>query len=123
MANFSSFFEIPASDFKRAATFYGGVFEVKLNAVDFHGTTMAFFPRESPTAVTGAIVCGEGYTPSTDGVIIYLDGGKDLNSRLDIIEKLGGKVIVPKTQISEEAGYFAQFIDTEGNRMALHSMA
>ena len=122
MTNLSSFFEIPVSDFERATTFYSGLFDVKLEGLEVHGTTMAFFPRKSPEAGSGAIVCGDGYTPSTNGVVLYLDGGRDLASRLNKVEKLGGKVTVSKTRISDEAGYFAQFIDTEGNRMALHSM-
>jgi len=32
------------------------------------------------------------------------------------------KILVPKTQISEDYGYMAMFIDTEGNRIALHSL-
>ena len=37
------------------------------------------------------------------------------------IESQGGKTLMNKTQISPEIGYMAYFLDTEGNRIALHS--
>jgi uncharacterized protein len=40
---------------------------------------------------------------------------------LDKIEAAGGKIVVPKNEISPEYGFMAVFIDTEGNRIALHS--
>ncbi|MGL5889087.1 MAG: VOC family protein, partial [Bacteroidia bacterium] len=72
--------------------------------------------------VSGAIVQGEGYEPSTNGVVAYLNGGNDLQTVLNKVENNNGKVIVPKTQISPEMGYFGMFIDTEGNKMAVHSI-
>jgi predicted enzyme related to lactoylglutathione lyase len=71
--------------------------------------------------VSGAIVQGQDYQPSADGVLAYLNGGNDLQAVLDKVESNNGKVIVPKTQISPEMGYFGMFIDTEGNKMAVHS--
>ena len=38
------------------------------------------------------------------------------------VEAAGGKIMVPKTQISPDYGYMAVFIDTEGNRIGLHSI-
>lgn len=86
------------------------------------GTKMGFFPTDGRN-VSGAIVQGDDYKPSTNGVIAYLNGGKDLQIVLDKIESSNGKIIVPKTQISLEMGYFAMFIDTEGNKMAIHSIS
>jgi predicted enzyme related to lactoylglutathione lyase len=45
----------------------------------------------------------------------------DLSIELGKVEKSGGKILLPKTQISEEVGYMALFSDSEGNRIALHS--
>ena len=52
---------------------------------------------------------------------VYLNGGDDLNIPLGRVEAAGGKIIMPKTDIQEN-GFIAQFIDTEGNRVAFHSM-
>jgi predicted enzyme related to lactoylglutathione lyase len=71
---------------------------------------------------TGALVEGGGYAPSDEGVVIYLNGGKDLSGVLRRVEKAGGKVLLEKTFLSKEAGHIACFTDTEGNRIGLHSM-
>ena len=45
----------------------------------------------------------------------------DLNIPLSRIEHAGATILFPKTSIGEN-GFMAHFIDTEGNRVALHSM-
>ncbi len=120
MENLINWFEIPASDFSRAVSFYKGILGLEIKETELFGTKMGFFPTDG-TNVSGAIVHGEDYNPSADGVIAYLNGGNDLQNVLDKVENNNGKVIVPKTQISPEMGYFGMFIDTEGNKMAIHS--
>ena len=61
------------------------------------------------------------YTPSEHGVAIYLNANPDIQTVINRIEPAGGKVVIPKTQISPEVGYMAFFLDTEGNRLALHA--
>lgn len=121
MQNLINWFEIPAKDFKRAVSFYKAILEVEVHEMEMFGTKMGLFPTDGKN-VSGAIVQGDDYTPSTDGVLAYLNGGKDLQNVLNKVEKNSGKVIVPKTQISPEMGYFGMFIDTEGNKMAVHSI-
>ena len=121
MENLINWFEIPATDFNRAVSFYKAILGVGVKETEMFGTKMGFFPTDGKN-VSGAIVQGEGYKPSTDGVLAYLNGGKDLQTVLDKIENNNGKVIVPKTQISPEMGYFGMFIDTEGNKIAVHSI-
>ena len=95
--------------------------DLKIKETEMFGTKMGFFPTDGKN-VSGAIVQGEDYKPSKDGIIAYLNGGNDLQNVLDKVEKNNGKVIVPKTQISPEMGYFGMFIDSEGNKMAVHSI-
>ncbi len=121
MNNLINWFEIPVTDFSRAVSFYKGILGLEIIETEMFGTKMGFFPTDG-TNVSGAIVEGEGYKPSTDGVITYLNGGKDLQNVLDKVENNNGKIIVPKTQINPEMGYFGMFIDTEGNKMAVHSI-
>jgi len=121
MKNMINWFEIPAADFNRASRFYKNVLQVPVEETEMFGTRMGFFPAGADT-VSGAIVQGEGYTPSATGALLYLNGGDDLQTTLDRVEPNGGRVLMPKTQISPEVGYFALFLDTEGNKMALHSM-
>lgn len=121
MKNLINWFEIPANDFNRAVKFYKGILSVDVHESEMFGTKMGIFASEEGS-VSGAIVKGEDYKPSMEGVTVYLNAGEDLQNALSKVDQLGGKVIVPKTQISPEMGYFAMFIDTEGNKMALHSI-
>lgn len=116
-----NWFEIPASDFDRAVNFYSTVLDKKLSVSHMNGSDMAFFSDE-PLEVSGVIIHGEGAEPSAKGTLIYLNGGNDLNVPLAKVEDAGGTVVVPKTKISDEVGYFAIFMDSEGNRLAFHSM-
>ena len=119
MANAINWFEIPATNFERAVRFYIEILSIEMHRETMMGSEMGIFPVDN--GVGGAVVCGEGYEPTDKGSLVYLSGGEDLGAALSRVEKAGGKVIVPKTQISPEIGYFALFIDTEGNKVALHS--
>ncbi|MEP5613992.1 MAG: VOC family protein [Cyclobacteriaceae bacterium] len=120
MKSMISIFEIPATEFSRAVKFYQSILGIEISEIDMQGTQMGLFPSDGQ-AVSGVIIKGEGYNPSSDGVIIYLNGGDNLQPTLDRVEINGGQVIVPKTLIDAENGYFALFLDTEGNRIGLHS--
>ncbi|WP_202840908.1 DUF6265 family protein [Luteimonas saliphila] len=120
MQHMINWFEIPVADFDRALRFYGAVLDAPLEAMDMDGVRMGMFPSDGRN-VSGAIVHGEDYVPGTTGALVYLSGGGDLAPALARVAAAGGKVIVPKTQISPEFGYFALFLDSEGNRVGLHS--
>jgi len=121
MENLVTFIDIPATDFSRAVSFYKAILSVPIHEMDISGTKMGFFPSDGKN-VSGAIVQGDDFKPSTNGVLVYLNGGNNLQVILDKVESNNGKVILPKTYISAEVGYKAIFIDTEGNRIALHSI-
>ena len=121
MQNLINWFEIPAANFGRAVSFYKAVLGHDIEETEMFGTKMGFFPSDGRN-VSGAVVQGNDYTPSTSGVVAYLNGGHDLQQVLDKVALNHGTVIVPKTQISPEMGYFGMFIDTEGNKMAVHSI-
>lgn len=120
MEHMITWFEIPTEDLARAAKFYSEIFNAQIEPAEFTGMKMAFFPADG-TNVSGALIQEENIKPAEHGPRIYLNGGEDLNNVLSKVESAGGKVIVEKTQISEEIGYFGVFLDTEGNSIALHS--
>jgi len=124
MKNAISWFEIPSSDLERATKFYETIFGLKLNPLDLPNIKMRMFPIDDMMGVGGAIVDSGGFhKPSvTDGPLIYLNGNPDVQNILNKVEAAGGKVMVPKTEISPEYGYMAVIIDTEGNRIGLHSI-
>jgi len=122
MANAINWFEIPASDFDRACEFYSKIMEGEIKKMDAPGGfKMGMLPHYEAGSVGGAIMTGAGYEPTKSGVLPYLNGGEDLSVPLSKVESAGGKILMPKTSIGEN-GFIAQIIDTEGNRVALHSM-
>ena len=125
LKNAISWFEIPTIDLNRAQKFYETIFNIQMIPFDTPNFQMRMFPIEDMmNGIGGAISKAEGfYKPSaTDGPLVYLNANPDVQNVLDKIEAAGGKIIVPKTQISPEFGYMAVFVDTEGNRVALHSV-
>lgn len=125
MNNAISWFEIPATDLTRAQKFYETIFGITLSPLDLPNIKMRLFPIDDMiTGVSGAVVDSGGFhKPSaTDGPLIYLNGNPDLQLVLDKVEAAGGKIMVPKTEISPEYGCMAVIIDTEGNRIGLHSV-
>ena len=121
MINALNWFEIPVADMDRAKAFYGEVLgsELKAFAVDELGDrTERILPYQD--GVGGALVQHDDYTPSQTGSVIYLNGGDDLSVFLGKVEAAGGKVLADKMSIGE-AGFIALFLDTEGNKVGLHS--
>lgn len=120
-----SWFEIGTTDLDRATKFYETIFQVKLAPLDLDNIKMRMFPIDDMmTGVGGALVDSKGFhKPSaTDGPLIYLNANPDVQLVLDRVEAAGGKVMVPKTEISAEYGFMAVIIDSEGNRIGLHSV-
>lgn len=125
MNNAISWFEIPATDLTRATKFYETIFSTSLIAMDMPNIRMRLFPIEDmQNGIGGAVVDSGGFhKPSvTDGPLIYLNANPDVQNILSKVEAAGGKIVVPKTEISEAFGYMAIIIDTEGNRIGLHSL-
>ena len=120
MTSFVSIFEIPATDISRAVDFYQAILDIEIEKMTFPGMQMGLFPSEGQMTF-GVIIQGEDYTPSANGVTIYLNGGDNLQVILDKVEEKGGNIIAPKTLHADESGYFGMFIDSEGNRIGLHS--
>jgi uncharacterized protein len=118
-----SWFDIPATNFERARTFYEKVFATKLFQPS-PKDTMAMFPADwQKGEIGGGLTQRPGFEPSTKGVAVFLNGGPDLSVVLARVEAAGGKILMPKTKIEmADAGYMAMFLDTEGNAIGLHSM-
>ncbi len=123
-SNSLNWFEIPATDINRAKKFYEDVFSINMETSDMMGMKMASFPMDMGNGkVSGALVQSEMHVPSKTGSVIYLNANPSIQTVIDRIETAGGKVNMPKTQISPEIGYMALFTDSEGNNMALHAQA
>ena len=118
-----AWFEIPALDFHRAVRFYEAALDAPMHREVFGGVPMAVFSH-GDEATGGAIVCNpRAMRPSTggDGVTVYLSAEPTLQTTLDRIEPAGGKLDGSIVELPNDIGYIAFFIDTEGNRIGLHS--
>lgn len=121
MTNSINWFEIPVKNFERAKAFYSALFGAEIQEMPHPTLKYGILPGDMQNGVTGGIVEGDGFEPSMTGALIYLNGGDDLSAPLSKVEKAGGKIVLPKTSIGAN-GFMAHFIDTEGNKVALHSM-
>lgn len=122
--NAVGWFEIPVENMERAIAFYEKILDLKMSRNQMGPLDMAWFPwKEDGLGAPGSLVFHEEfYKPSTDGVLIYLTAHSgDLENELSRVEKAGGKILQPKTKISDEYGFMALIVDSEGNRIALHS--
>ncbi|WP_051349983.1 VOC family protein [Dyadobacter alkalitolerans] len=120
MHNLISIVEIPTNSFRRSIDFYQSILSISIQVIDVEGTQMGLFTGEEGS-VNVALVHGNDYKPSERGTLVYLNGGEDLQTILDKIETNGGRIVVPKTEIDPENGFFATFMDSEGNKLGLHS--
>lgn len=122
MKNAVAWFEIPVKKLSRAKKFYESVFDFEMIDMDLGAELkMTMFPVEE--GGVGGALCEhkDYYKPSPDGTLVYISANPDLQPALDKVASNGGKVLQPKTQISDDYGYMAIFQDTDGNRIALHS--
>jgi uncharacterized protein len=121
MKQIFTYVAIPTENFERAFQFYSAItggLMIKNENVPF---PMAYFMDEDKNNV-GHLFQLPDFRPSADGSIVYLELAKDLSETLAKIEVAGGYVIMPKTLIAPGKGYWALFLDTEGNKLALHSI-
>ncbi len=114
-----NWFEIAVTDIERASRFYGAIFATTLEINNGSGFASANFPHDG--GVGGGLVSGDGYTPNSGGSLVYLNANPDLTLVLNRVKTAGGQVLQPKTDIGEN-GFFALILDSEGNRVALHSI-
>jgi predicted enzyme related to lactoylglutathione lyase len=123
MQNAVSWVEIPATDLDRAQKFYEAIFNIQMIPMDMPNIKMRMFPVDDMMGVGGALCDSGGFhKPSaTDGPLVYLNGNPDVQTILDRVVAAGGSIMVPKTEISPEYGFMGVFLDTEGNRIGLHS--
>jgi predicted enzyme related to lactoylglutathione lyase len=124
--NMVSWFEIPVTDIDRAKAFYEAVFKVPISVQQFGPVLMGWFPpaeENDAPGISGSLVQHEGYIPSaTHGTLVYFSSQTgDLADELGRVEAVGGKILQEKTLISEDVGYMALFLDSEGNIVALYN--
>lgn len=121
-----NWFEVPVEDFERARAFYETVIGKQLFVNDMRetmGSMLGVFPHDG--AVGGCLVHNPqyGYTPSTEGTLVYFTITGDLDAALARVPGAGGEVLLPKTALGENAGggFVSWVRDTEGNKVGFYS--
>lgn len=113
-----SWFELDMEDYARGKRFYEKLIGKKFEEQDMNGRKMAFFPN-AMTHFSGALVEDKMMKPAVDGPTVFLNSRGRIDEMLKTATAEGGKVLVPKTKLPENYGYFAVILDTEGNRVGL----
>lgn len=121
MKNLVTIVEIPTKDFERAVAFYQSILDIKIEEADMGEVKLGLFPNDGESVFV-QLIHGKEYKTSAEGTLVYLHGGNDLQGIAKKIEAKGGKILVPKTEIGPDMGFYALFIDSEGNKVGLHSI-
>ncbi len=118
--NVPAWFEIPAADLDRAQRFYEGILGVALAREAIGDGELAVFPYAGKPNASGALMRHPQMAPSMAGTTVYLSVD-DVAQVLQRVPAHHGEVVVPRTALPEGMGVFAQFRDSEGNRVGLWS--
>ena len=107
-------FEIKAEDTQASSEFYSKVFGWEVAPWE----SMPSYAMVKAGEGLGGAISQEMYEGARIMLYIHAD---DIEAKLQEIEAAGGKVMMPKTKISDEIGYFAFFVDPGGTPMGLFS--
>lgn len=123
MKNAISWFEIPSTQLNRAQSFYETVLDCKMRREPMGPTEGAVFPYDGE-GVGGAIMAGPtANVSSSGGTLVYLDASPSLDAALARVTAAGGSIALPRQALPPGMGFFAHFIDLDGNRVGLHALA
>jgi predicted enzyme related to lactoylglutathione lyase len=120
MANHIVWVDIPVLKLDRAIRFYSAVMAAQVEKVDYPGMTIGLFPHKDGEA-SGCLYVSDTVKPSADGPLVYLNVHGRIDEAIEAVEPSGGKIVQAKESIGP-FGFRAIILDTEGNRIALHSM-
>ena len=121
--NAINWFEIPVADMARAQRFYETLLARSLRREQAGPQALAIFPYEVGTGVGGMLKLDDSAAPPAAGAtLVYLDAGPSLDAVLSRAGELGARIVQPRTELPNGNGFTAHLLDTEGNRIGLHSM-
>lgn len=113
-------FDIPVKDLARAMAFYGAVLDWEVKQ-EFPGVAV-FSHEHSPAGslVGGCLTEDKETQPTAHGALLYYSVTGRHEEAENLVARHGGKVLTPKHPIGP-FGYRSIVLDSEGNRIALHS--
>ena len=111
--------DIPVADLERAQKFYAAVLAIPVQRQEFGDFVFCVLDHQDGNG--GCLVLNADEV-SDKGVLIYLNVDGRLRDAISKVEPHGGSIIAPAHSIGPH-GYRAVIKDSEGNRVALHSMS
>ena len=120
MSNQIVWVDIPVDDLDRAVTFYSAVLDNEVTKQSFSGFAIGLLPN-ADNQVSGCLFKSQDNRPSQQGPMIYLNVNGRLDDAVDAVGANGGEVLQGRHQIGEY-GFRAIILDSEGNKIALHSV-
>ena len=127
MKNAISWFEIPTTQLQQAQAFYESVLGRKMHREPMGPSEGAVFPyggEREAMGVGGALMAGpRALVPGSGGTLVYLDASPSLDAALARVTAAGGRIALPRQALPPGMGFFAHFIDLDGNRVGLHALA
>jgi predicted enzyme related to lactoylglutathione lyase len=111
--------DIPVLDLDRASKFYSKILNEPVEIITAHGFKFALLSHKDDN-VAGCLTTFDNRTPSSNGILIYLEVTGFIDQAISAATLNGGTVTENKTQIGEY-GFRALIQDTEGNIVALYS--
>ena len=122
MANAIVWVDIPVKVLSRAMRFYSAVLELSFKKEEFPTLSIALAPQgKGEIGVCLFPYSEEEHQPSMHGPLIYLNCEGRLTEALEDVDRLGGRIIKGRHSIGG-MGWRAIVVDSEGNRIALHSI-
>lgn len=120
MANRVVWADIPVLKLDRAIRFYSAVIGMQVEKTEYPGGAIGSLPHKDNEA-SACLFVSDKVKPSADGPLVYLNVHGRIDEAIEAVEPSGGKILQAKESIVP-FGFRAIVLDTEGNRIALHSM-
>lgn len=133
-----SWLQIPCENLQRGTKFYEKVFNASFQFEILNGIPHALFVdgKSEKKMLNGALIEVKGTIKNDNGVVLFFNATGNFENIMKLVEDYGGKILVPKTLIinkesdsqyvipntfiDNKPGYYAHFLDSEGNKMGLY---
>jgi predicted enzyme related to lactoylglutathione lyase len=130
--------QIPSKKLERAVKFYENVFDTSFILEELNDIPHAIFKngKTGKKLINGAIIEVKEIQNLNVGPVLYFNATGNFENILELIQENKGLIlksktlitspeendtfIIPNTYIDEKPGYYAHFIDSEGNKMGLY---
>ncbi len=116
--NRAVWFDIPVVDLDRAIVFYAAVLDIEVSKEQFDGYSFGVLDHQDGNG--GCLIENSKEVSSDRGILVYFNVDKRIKEAVGLVDKHGGSIISDIHAIGPH-GYRAIVLDSEGNRIVLHS--